>query len=77
MKKIVCNRCGCKSAVDFVVRILCPIRSCINYDKKLADEFKEKSLEIDFLAGDDGQIYSDFSLDDLIAGLDLDLDDNI
>ena len=68
MKKIVCNQCGCKDAVDFVVRILCPISSCINYDQKLSEEQKE--LKIDFLADDNGQIYADFNLDDLLTDLD-------
>ena len=77
MKKITCTKCGCKDAADFILRILCPERSCKNYDKKLADERHEEDIyELDKIS-DGGSCYlPDLDLDDLLADLDLSLDDD-
>lgn len=76
MKRVVCNKCGCKDAADFVLRILCPEQGCANYDRKLADE-RSQEAEIDFVADAGGSCYlPDLDLDDLLADIDLSLDDD-
>lgn len=79
MKKVVCNNCGSQEAADFVFRVLCPEKGCVNYDRKLADERAQEDtgLEIDFYTDGEGNCYiSDITLDDLLADLDADLDDD-
>ena len=79
MKKVVCTQCGCKSAAEFFIRILCPEKGCKNYDKKLADErFDEEvdELETDFIADSGGSCYlPNINLDDLLSDI-LDDDDD-
>ena len=79
MKKVTCNRCGCKNAADFVVKILCPKKSCANYDSKLSIEQKleyeqRQKEKVDFIAGPDGSVVDWDSLypDDL----EIDFDDD-
>jgi hypothetical protein len=80
MKRVVCTRCGCKDAADFVLRILCPEQGCTNYDKKLADERHQEDideLELDFIADSGGSCYlPDLDIDALLADVDLSLDDD-